>query len=245
MAGARGDRIGLHRGDGPPLVIGHRGAAALAPENTLAALSAAVAAGADFVEFDVGAALVLGHSERETPEQPVSFDDALAFLGSHGVGAHVDLKSVGNEEEIVAAIRRHGLTGRVVISSVSAKSLRRLEAIAPELGRAITYPQDRHGISSVAWPGVLTRAGAGALRAVMPLRVPPLLRVARANALSLHQALASRATILAAHALGAPVLVWTVNEPEQVERLAAIGADAIISDNPQMVCQVLATLNTP
>jgi glycerophosphoryl diester phosphodiesterase len=226
-------------------VIGHRGAAALAPENTLASLSAAVAAGVDLVEFDVGAALVLGHSDRETPDQPVSLDEALALLGSHGVGAHVDLKASGIEDEIVAAIRRHDLTERTVISTVSARSLRRIAAIAPELGRAITYPHDRHGISGFAWPSSLTRAGAGALRAVMPLRVPPLLRAARANALSLHHALASRATIVAAHALGAPVLVWTVNDPEQVERLAAIGADAIISDNPQMVRQVLATLNTP
>jgi glycerophosphoryl diester phosphodiesterase len=79
----------------------------------------------------------------------------------------------------------------------------------------------------------------------MPLRIPPLLKVARANALSLHHALASRATIRAAHALGAPVLVWTVNEPELVERLAAMGADALISDNPEMVRRVLATLNPP
>ena len=46
-------------------VIGHRGAAAVAPANTLRSLEAAVAAGADLVEFDVGGDLTLAHSKRE------------------------------------------------------------------------------------------------------------------------------------------------------------------------------------
>jgi glycerophosphoryl diester phosphodiesterase len=51
--------------DGRPLVIGHRGAHALAPENTLTSLRAAVEAGADVVEADVAAGLVVAHSARE------------------------------------------------------------------------------------------------------------------------------------------------------------------------------------
>lgn len=36
-----------------PLIIGHRGASAVAPENSIAAFEAAIAAGADGIEFDV------------------------------------------------------------------------------------------------------------------------------------------------------------------------------------------------
>src|SRR5258705_2467767 len=36
-----------------PLILGHRGASALAPENTLAAFSRAISDGADGIEFDV------------------------------------------------------------------------------------------------------------------------------------------------------------------------------------------------
>ena len=226
-------------------MIGHRGAAAVAPENTLESFRAAIAAGVDLVEFDVGARLVLGHSDDETPVVPASLDDGLELLAAHGIGAHVDLKAVGIEDAVVAAIRRHGMGERAVVSTVSAQSLRRFAAAAPEIRRAITYPHDRHGISSFSWPRVLTRTGAAALRAAMPLRVPLLLRAARANVLSLHHALASRATVAAAHALGAPVLVWTVNEPSAVERLASFGVDAIISDNPEVARQVLATLIRP
>jgi hypothetical protein len=72
--------VSFCRGDGRPLVIGHRGAAALAPENTLEALEAAIDAGADAVEFDVGTGLLLGHSDLERSERPAHLDDALAFL---------------------------------------------------------------------------------------------------------------------------------------------------------------------
>jgi len=111
--------------------------------------------------------------------------------------------------------------------------------LAPQFPRAIGYPRDRLGVSRIPWPRGLTQAGVMALRLAMPLRVPLLLWVARANVLSLHHALCSRAAVTAAHRLGAPVLAWTVNDPETVRRLAVIGVDAIVSDDPGMA---LATL---
>ena len=58
--------LSLERRDGRPLCIGHRGAAALAPENTLRSFRAGVEAGADIIEFDVlglgSGELVVAHS---------------------------------------------------------------------------------------------------------------------------------------------------------------------------------------
>ncbi len=76
----------------------------------------------------------------------------------------------------------------------------------------------------------------------MPLRVPLLIRAARADALSLHHSLCSPAAVRAAHSRGAPVLAWTANDPEAVRRLAAAGVDAIVSDDPGMALRTLATL---
>jgi glycerophosphoryl diester phosphodiesterase len=104
--------ISLERRDGRPLRIGHRGAAALAPENTLAAFRAALDVGVDLIEFDVldlrGGEIVVAHSDdlgevshglahgsvrdkslaelRETcPELP-TLDDALAFFVDEAPG---------------------------------------------------------------------------------------------------------------------------------------------------------------
>jgi glycerophosphoryl diester phosphodiesterase len=51
--------------------------------------------------------------------------------------------------------------------------------------------------------------------------------------------------VATSHRLGAPVLAWTVNDPPAVRRLAVLGVDAIVSDDPGMAREVLATLNRP
>jgi glycerophosphoryl diester phosphodiesterase len=152
---------------------------------------------------------------------------------------HLDVKLPGYETEVVDALRRHGLEDRSVVSTAFAVSSRRVAALAPALPRAIGYPRDRLGVSRIPWPRTLTRAGATAVRLAMPLRVPLLLRHAHATVLSLHHVLCSHAAIAAAHRRGAPVLAWTVNDPETVLRLARIGVDGIVSDDPEMA---LATL---
>jgi len=223
-------------------VIGHRGAAALAPENTLPSLQAAIAAGVDIVEFDVSPGLRIGHSLGELPEDELSLDDALEFLGGQDVGLHLDLKLPGYENEVVEALHRHRLEHRAYVSTAFALTGRRIAKCAPSCTVAIGYPRDRVGLSKLNWPGRLTRAGAASLRQVMPARVPVLLRWARADVLSLHHALCSRAAVSVAHRLGAPVLAWTVNDPDAVQRLVAAGVDGIVSDDPGMALETLATL---
>ena len=234
--------MNLLRSGGRPLVIGHRGAAAVAPENTLAALEAAVAARVDLVEFDISPGLRLGHSLAELPKDAISLDGALEFLRAHGVGVHLDVKLPGYEEEVLEAIRRHEFGERAVVSTAFAVTARRFASLAPGLPRAIGYPRDRLGVSNLRWPKPLQRAGAMALRQAMPLRVPLLLRWARANTLSLHHTLCSRAAVATAHRMGAPVLAWTVNDPEGVRRVSAAGVDGIVSDDPEMTLATLLAL---
>lgn len=232
--------MNLLRGAGRPLVIGHRGAAAVAPENTRASLEAAVAAGVDIVEFDVSPGLRLGHSPGELPDEAPSLDEALELLRGCGVGVHLDVKLPGYESDVLAALRRHGLEERALVSTAFAVTARRIAGSG--LPVAIGYPRDRLGVSNIHWPAPLTRAGAAALRQAMPARIPVLLRFARANTLSLHHALCSRAAVRTAHRLGAPVLAWTVNDAAGARRMAALGVDAIVSDNPEITVATLLAL---
>jgi glycerophosphoryl diester phosphodiesterase len=232
--------VNLWRGEGRPLVIGHRGAAAVAPENTVASLEAAVAAGVDVVEFDISPGLRVGHSLHELPEEELHLDDALELLKAHGVGLHLDVKEPGYEEGVLAAVRRHRLEERAYVSTAFAASARRLAGNG--LPVAIGYPRDRLGVSGIRWPRPLTRAGAAALRSAMPARIPVLLRWAQADTLSLHHTLCSPVAVRTAHRLGAPVLAWTVNDPAAVRRMVAAGVDGIVSDDPGMAVATLLAL---
>jgi glycerophosphoryl diester phosphodiesterase len=128
------------------------------------------------------------------------------------------------------------------VSTAFAGTARRFAHLAPDLPRAIGYPRDRLGVSNLHWPRPVQRAGATALRQAMPVRVPLLLGWARANTLSLHHALCSRAAVATAHRLGAPVLAWTVNDPAAVRRVTAAGVDGIVSDDPEMARATLRAL---
>lgn len=233
--------MNLWRRDGArPLVIGHRGAAAVAPENTVASLEAALAAGVDAVEFDIAPGLRLGHSLDELPEEELHLDDALELLKPSGVGVHLDVKETGYEEEVLAAVRRHGLEERAYFSTAFAVTARRLAGHG--LPVAIGYPRDRLGVSSIRWPESLTRAGAASLRQAMPARIPVLLRWAHADTISLHHTLCSAAAVRVAHRFGAPVLAWTVNDADGIRRVAAAGVDGIVSDDPEKVVATLLEL---
>ena len=80
--------ISLERREGRPLRIGHRGAATLAPANTLPSLRAALEVGVDLIEFDVVAGsdgtLVCSHSPGEIQPETPTLDEILALLRRGG-----------------------------------------------------------------------------------------------------------------------------------------------------------------
>lgn len=242
-------------GAGRPFVVGHRGGAVAAPENTLQAFAAGVESGVDAVELDVIALatgdLVVTHDEglarlalaEARARQPAlpTLDEALAWFAASApaTGVHVDVKCLGREEEIVSALGRHGLLDRSLVSSSHAASLRRFAAEAPTLPRALGYPHDRHGASHRPWlaPGV--NAALTALRCALPARIGGLLQASSATVAALESRVVSAAVVRSCHALGVPVHVWTVNDPAEAMRLAVLGVDAIVSDSPRLL---LATL---
>jgi glycerophosphoryl diester phosphodiesterase len=226
-------------------VIGHRGAPLVAPENTRASFEAAIEAGADAVELDVVPGLVVAHSVEEAPQDAITLDGALELLAPLKAGMLVDVKAAGLEEGVVAALRRHGLVARALVSSPSSRVLRRVATLEPALGCSISYPNDRYRISRFAWPRAVTAGSAAAARGAMPARVPILLATAGARTLTLHHALVSPAVVRAAHGRGARLLAWTVNEPARMAALADVGVDGIVTDDPGSASRVLATMNRP
>jgi glycerophosphoryl diester phosphodiesterase len=222
--------LNLLRGAGPPLRIGHRGAAALAPENTLASFRLALETGVDGIEFDV-----VGDGVGHDVAGPLTLDGALEFFAAAETIVHLDLKTRGGEAAVAAALRRHGLLERTVVSSFDAASLRALAAAEPALARSFTYPNDRLGITRRRMLTPAVRAGVRALARALPRRAGALLERARASALTLQHTLVTRETIAACHARGAAVWAWTVNDEDEAARLADLGTDAIITDDPRIL----------
>ena len=142
--------IDLDRRDGRMLRIGHRGAAALAPENTIESLRFALELGCDLVEFDVhelDGTLVLAHDPPSGPAPGLpTLDETLAFLAGTEAGAHLDLKASGAEVAVAEALRRHSLVERTVVSSFRPETLRALRAAEPGVRLGLTYPEDRRGL---------------------------------------------------------------------------------------------------
>lgn len=219
--------------------IGHKGAAALAPENTLASIEAAIQAGVDMVEVDVvplpDGTLVLAHDPPDGPGNLPTLDEALAFVVGRGVDVMLDVKGPGYERPLVDAVRHAGLVERTLVSSCYPETVRLLGRLEPGLRRGLTYPFDRLGISSRRFLRPAVRAALGAVRATLPRRIGRLLARADASVATLNYTVISAAVVRSCHAHGAQVLAWTVDDPAVAARLAALGVDGIISDDPGIV----------
>jgi glycerophosphoryl diester phosphodiesterase len=229
--------IDLGRRDGRLLRIGHRGAAALAPENSLEAIALAVELGCDLVEFDVhaiGDALVVVHDRPQAAHELPSLDDVLAFLRGTAAGVHLDLKARGAEPAVADALRRHGLVDRTVVSSFRGATLRALHAVEPALRLGKTYPQDRTGLTKRPIFHPPARVIVRALKRTLPLRIGGLLRAARATTAVLYWEVLTAAVVARCHALGAPVLAWTVDDPELVPWLDRLGVDGVVTNDPRI-----------
>ena len=228
--------LSLRRRGASPLRIGHRGAAAIAPENTLESFAKALELGMDGVEFDVvspdSRTLVVAHDAGAIG---LGLDDALVFFASRAETIlQIDLKAAGHEAAVVDALRRHELLARTVVSSFRAASLRAVSALEPRLATSFTYPEDRLGISRRRRLAPAVRSGLAAMRRILPLRIAAMIERAGVSAATLHFALITPATVRACHARGAAIWAWTVNDSAVAAALTEAGVDAIISDDPRI-----------
>jgi glycerophosphoryl diester phosphodiesterase len=171
---------------------------------------------------------------RVAPELP-TFDEALELLAAlDPVGVHVDLKGSGFEPAVAQAIRRHGLIERSVVSTFNAPSLVRLGEADPAIARGLTYPVDRHRLSGRRLLYPVAVAVAAGLRRALPLRIESMLQSVDASAAMLHFSVVSQAAVERAHARGAAVFAWTVDDEALLARVVAAGVDGVITNDPRI-----------
>jgi glycerophosphoryl diester phosphodiesterase len=227
--------------------VGHKGAAHLAPGNTLASFEAAARAGVDMIEFDVlsehpdgSGRLLLAHDYRalRAAQAPLTLQEGLEHLASEayaGIELDVDVKLPGYGERVVAALREAGLTERALVSSTFPHELDAMRAVEPSLRVGWSVPRARRDYTEdsklIAVPALALLAG---FRALLPRRARAALRAGRFDAVMAHWRVVTPALVRAVAAGGGELYAWTVDDAAQVARLTAMGVDGIITNDPRL-----------
>jgi glycerophosphoryl diester phosphodiesterase len=218
------------------LVLAHRGANRLAPENTVPAMARALELGADGVELDVhrtaDGQLVVRH-DAETPagllgdltraEIAAAFPDvptlATVLDVCRGRLVNVEVKDPDPRaaDVLVALLERRDRTDDVLVSSFHLPTLDRVHQSVPGLPTGLLAT----GLDPLVALAMAVEHGHTALHPA--LRILP----------------DAPAVVERAHAAGLQVNVWTVNGPEDLLRLRDAGVDAVITDVPDLARVVL------
>ena len=218
------------------LRIGHRGARAYAPENTLTSFKKALEIGVDAVELDVrktkdnqlvvihdadvkrttdGEGLVSeltleqikGFSAADGEKIP-TLQEALDFLDKK-VKVFIELKETGFEEQVLQLVNERGLEKNVVIVSFLEDALRKVRALDKDIETGLLYAKH-----------------ANPVKAVLELKANYLLPLYRFT---------HTANVKKAHDNSLKIVVWTINNRAEVEEYAKKGVDGIASDKPDIL----------
>ncbi|MEM2898032.1 MAG: glycerophosphodiester phosphodiesterase family protein [Nitrososphaerota archaeon] len=238
-----------------PLIVAHRGLSCRFPENTLRAVKEALRLGVDGVEVDVrvcrDGVVVLMHDEsverttngsgrvRDLTWAEIRGLDAGSWKGEEFAGErvprledvlaetagrvvlHVEVKEPGSEETILKVARECGALDWILITSFYPEVIRKVHSLEPRVGRSLI----------VGWHNEAEDVRSG-LPVFWALECG-------ANALALYWGRASWEIIYHAHQRLLAVAVWTVNETEEAGKLADMGADAIVTDHPDIMINYL------
>ena len=218
-----------------PLLLGHRGARATrrVPENTIGSFDLCMAHGCDGFEFDVrrsgdGAAVIChdpvwranerGQPGVEVAGATVAEMAGIAQLGevisrfARGAYLDIELKIAGLEVAVVEAIRKHPPERGFVVSSFKPGALMRV----------------RHVDANIPLGLICDTRAQLAIWDTLPVSV-----------VIPHFKLVTRELVMALHAAGKQVLVWTVNDSAKMRELTEWGVDGVISDETELLVKTV------
>ena len=255
-----------------PLIIGHRGAAAVAPENTLVSFEQALKDGADGIEFDVRLAKdnipVVIHDatlSRTAKRKGRVASFSSAELGEMDVGTWFNLRhpvlarqdytratiptlalvfeTMLEKEALLYVEMKCGLRDRAALAAEVVKMVRSYSLAE----RVIVESFDLAAIAEVKHldSGIRTAA---LFDRKLSRPAPSTRRLVEraigigAEEIALHRSLAVRRAVERARQHGLETVVWTVDNPAWVNRAFKSGVRAIITNNPARLCARRAEL---
>jgi glycerophosphoryl diester phosphodiesterase len=235
-----------------PPVIGHRGAAASAPENTLAGFRAAAALGARWVEFDVrlaadGTCIIL-HDDRVDRTTDGSGEaarmtfaalqrlDAGAWFGAAFAGERIPSLS-----ETIALLATLGVGANIEIKPSPGAEVATARAVAAIVARDWPASLPSPLLSSFSSEALVAArdAAPGIARGLLVGNLPADWRAQAESlaAVTVHcdQRRLDRARAREVVDSGYPLLAYTVNQPVRARELFAWGLSGVFSDSPDAI----------
>ncbi len=239
-----------------PLIIGHRGARGLAPENTLAGFELALELGVDGVEMDVF---------RCATGEPVVFHDyrlenltgrtgwientALGELKKLDVGSHFNPKYRGEKMPTLEEV--FDLMGDRVILNLELKGE---DTHGDGLESAVIKLARKHGL----WDNILI-SSFNPMRIIRMKRIAPEITVGmllqpdfvgwlrklwfspliKAEAIHPEISMVTEKMVREAQAKSQKIMAWPANTEEDMQRLIGAGVDGIITDRPDRLIRLL------
>jgi glycerophosphoryl diester phosphodiesterase len=256
-----------------PLVVGHRGAAGLLPENTLAGFEKAIAVGADGIELDLqldgDGQLRVRHDivpDGAGAEPPPTLAAILGLVAARAprMTIFIDLKAtpwaardqargIRLVDAAAPLLARHAHPGRIVLASFDWDALEHARR---------TLPACRLAFHSMAtrWLDHLTPAQSGVdhprdflayMEGWRQARGPgveglsslELIRAAGGAIWSCHHRDLTPAAAAKAREVGLAIWAWTVNAEADLQRVLRIGVAGVITDYPDRILNVLNTMD--
>ena len=224
--------------------IGHRGAAALEPENTLCAIRKAIELGMDYVEFDIhrckSGEIVLIHDdtvERITKGSGRVSEMTVQQLRKLDAGKGeriptlqeaidtckgkikmiIELKDRGLEKEVIDVLIKNGIPEAIIISFFHEFVKKAKEEAA----------------------GKKIKIKTGVILAGNPINVVEMARLANADYVTANHFYMDKEMAKKVKEAGLGLNVWTCNTEYDIKKAIAWGADMIASDNPELLDKVL------
>ncbi|MBZ0167991.1 MAG: glycerophosphodiester phosphodiesterase [Kofleriaceae bacterium] len=241
------------------LNVAHRGASALAPENTIAAFEKAIELGVDAIELDLHVSrdgeLVVIHDQtldRTTNGQGPVHAHSVQELKQLDAGRWFGEGFTGQRIPTLAEVLDR-FAGKVALAlEVKAGSAffcgieEKVVAVLREhqiISQVAVASFDHYALRRLKElePSIQTAA----LLVGRPVSMPMIAEACQAGAMALECSLVTKTEVEACHAAGLQLVVWVVNEPTQMGHFIDLGVDGIITDRPNLLRQVLAERGEP
>lgn len=243
--------------------VAHRGFSFVTPENTMIAFKMAIQSGADYTETDIyktsDGVLVLTHDAnlkratgkdidvRKATWAEIKELDAGAWKGKHFAGERIptleecldlfkgsgcrpalEIKMDGIEKDVIELLRKKDMIDKVTILDFSDRRLAIFRESEPKLETAWNYSEKPGGDPAESAETIFRKIDARAEKCGTKI-------------LSLHLCVLSPKLIEMAHQKGYVVWGWPANDAPLMNRLLDWEVDAITTDRPDMLMDVLKT----